>query len=69
MTGETTSLSAKNITVQYSTKGKVTTKAFSLTQKQYDAALGRSIQKESSVKVCYDGNMVKGNILNLAPAG
>lgn len=69
LNGEALSLSTKNITVKYAVKGKVINKAFSLTKKQYDAAVGRSIRKGSSVKVCFQGNKVAGNLINLAPKG
>ncbi len=67
--GEALSLSTKNVTVQYALKGKIINKAFSLTKKQHVAAVGRSIRKGSSVKVCFQGNKVAGNVTNLAPKG
>ncbi len=67
--GQVVSMSAKAITVSYKQRNSIVKKAFSMTKKKFDAAVGRSISRGSQVKVCSKGAKVAGNVINRAPAG
>lgn len=59
------SLSKKAISVEYA-KGKFRT--IRLTTKQYDTAIGRSVQRDATVKVCSKDNFktLVGNVIGIA---
>lgn len=71
LNGEVVSLSRKAVTVRYKMGSKIVTKALSLTQKQYDAAIGKNARTGSQVKVCSkDGwKSLAGNVLHRRAAG
>lgn len=71
LSGEVISLSKKALAVKYGSHGKIVTKTLSVTAKQFDVAVGRSIRKGSPIKVCSQNNWksVAGNIINRAPKG
>lgn len=79
LNGEVASLSINGkvgrLSVTYAKKGKIVSQPMGLTEKQYNTAIGHSIRKGSSVKVCTQGvfngktTALLGNAKNLAPKG
>lgn len=79
LNGEVASISIRGkvgrLNVKYARGKKIVAQPMGLTQKQYDTALGHSIRKGSSVKVCTKGVFngktatLLGNAKNLAPKG
>lgn len=79
LSGEVASISINGkvgrLSVTYAKAKKIVAQPMGLTQKQYDTAIGHSIRKGSSVKVCTTGVFngktatLLGNVKNLAPKG
>lgn len=53
LSGEVRSMSKRAVTVRYGNGTKIINKAFGITAKQYDNAIGRNVRPGSQVKVCF----------------
>jgi len=70
--GDVTSFSRQSLVLNYDLPdGRDTTSGLAITNGQYNAAVGKFVQRGSHVRVCSKDNLtsVTGSIINLAPVG